>query len=109
MALACMATLVLCACGQQGGSPREYQPYESTDSVIDSVDVAPHRDTVAVDKVPSAEEQVKDRPASSSRVSSSRQARTDNNMRGFDPASEDDTDDNGMSRYMENNDDEGWD
>ena len=30
------------------------------------------------------------------------------NMRGFDPASEDDMDDNGMSRYMENNDDEGW-
>ena len=31
------------------------------------------------------------------------------NMCGFDPASEDDMDDNGMSRYMENNDDEGWD
>lgn len=31
------------------------------------------------------------------------------NMRGFDPASENDMDDNGMSRYMENNDDEGWD
>ena len=30
------------------------------------------------------------------------------NMRGFDPASEDDMDDNGMSRYMENDDDEGW-
>ena len=25
-------------------------------------------------------------------------------MRGFDPASEDDMDDNGMRRYMENND-----
>ncbi len=32
----------------------------------------------------------------------------DDNMRGFDPASEDDMDDNGMSRYMENNDEEGW-
>ncbi len=31
------------------------------------------------------------------------------NMRGFDPASEDDMDDNGMARYMENNDEEGWD
>jgi hypothetical protein len=30
------------------------------------------------------------------------------NMRGFDPASEDDMDDNGMRRYMENNDEEGW-
>ncbi len=31
------------------------------------------------------------------------------NMRGFDPASEDDMDDNGMTRYMEVNDEEGWD
>jgi hypothetical protein len=31
------------------------------------------------------------------------------NMGGFDPASEDDMEDNGMSRYMENNDEEGWD
>lgn len=30
-------------------------------------------------------------------------------VRGFNPASEDDMDDNGMSRYMENTDDEGWD
>jgi len=30
------------------------------------------------------------------------------NLRGFDPPSEDDMDDNGMSRYMENNDEEGW-
>ena len=30
------------------------------------------------------------------------------NMRGFDPPSEDDMDDNGMTRYMEVNDDEGW-
>ncbi len=30
------------------------------------------------------------------------------NMRGFDPRSEDDMEDNGMRRFMENNDDEGW-
>lgn len=40
---------------------------------------------------------------------SSSPARQSDNMRGFDPAFEDDMDDNGMSRYMENNDDEGWD
>ena len=52
------------------------------------------------------------KPASSSRSarSSSRSYNDDNdNMRGWDPASEDDMDDNGMSRYMENNDEEGWD
>lgn len=35
-------------------------------------------------------------------------AGNDDNMRGFDPASEDDLTDNGMSCYMENNDNEGW-
>jgi len=40
---------------------------------------------------------------------SSRVHRSSDNMRGFDPASEDDMDDNGMRRYMENNDEEGWD
>lgn len=52
------------------------------------------------------------KPASSSRAarSSSRSYDDDyDNMRGWDPASEDDMDDNGMSRYMENNDEEGWD
>ena len=39
---------------------------------------------------------------------SSNKHNTSDNMRGFDPASEDDMDDNGMSRYMENNDEEGW-
>lgn len=29
-------------------------------------------------------------------------------MRGFDPISEDDMEDGGMSRYMENYDEEGW-
>ncbi len=37
-----------------------------------------------------------------------RPPREPDNMRGFDPASEDDMDDNGMSRYMENYDEEGW-
>ena len=30
------------------------------------------------------------------------------NLRGFDPPSEDDMDDMGMQRYMDNNDEEGW-
>ena len=31
------------------------------------------------------------------------------NMRGIDPAWEDDMEDNGLTRYQENYDDEGWD
>ncbi len=50
------------------------------------------------------------KPASvSNRSSSSKIRSSSDNMRGFDPASENDMDDNGMSRYMENNDEEGWD
>lgn len=45
----------------------------------------------------------------SSSSSCSQKSSSYSNMRGFDPASEDDMDDNGMSRYMENNDEEGWD
>ena len=53
---------------------------------------------------------VQARPSTSSSYSSSSSVDDDyDNMRGFDPASEDDMDDNGMSRYMENTDDEGWD
>jgi len=32
----------------------------------------------------------------------------DDALRGFDPATEDDQPDNGMQRYMENNDEKGW-
>ena len=71
-----------------------------------------------VSEVKQADEEKKDLPVSSTRsVSSSygssssyrHKEKKPDNMRGFDPASEDDMDDNGMSRYMENNDDEGWD
>ena len=36
-------------------------------------------------------------------------SRRSDNMRGWDPASEDDADENGMDRYMENDDERGWD
>ena len=56
------------------------------------------------DEIPSSP--VKSSPSTSSRHHKSSEY---DNMRGFDPASEDDTEDNGMRRYMENNDEEGWD
>ena len=64
----------------------------------------------APDTTSSVQEEVPktDTPVSSS-SSSSHLSDSYDNMRGFDPASEDDMDDNGMSRYMENNDEEGWD
>ena len=56
-----------------------------------------------------ADVQSKQSGSCSSSSSHSHKSSSYDNMRGFDPASEDDMDDNGMSRYMENNDEEGWD
>ena len=53
-------------------------------------------------------EPIRSSSQSSRSYSSSRDDDDYDNMRGFDPASEDDMDDNGMDRYMENNDEGGW-
>lgn len=52
---------------------------------------------------------VKDSPSYSPISPSIKSTNHSENMQGFDPASEDDMDDNGMTRYMEANDEEGWD
>lgn len=49
----------------------------------------------------------KTKPASQSATHSVAHNDMDN-LRGWDPALEDDTQDNGMRRYMKNDDDEGW-
>ena len=48
-------------------------------------------------------------PLPTSSSSQSHNPGYNDNMRGFDPASEDDMEDNGISRYMDNYDEEGWD
>ena len=48
-------------------------------------------------------------PPAAKSASSQSSVTSHDNMRGFDPASEDDMDDNGMSRYFDNTDDDGWD
>ena len=66
-------------------------------------DTAPETKEVGPDKTTRKAEN----PSSYRHIAPS--APSHDNMRGFDPASEDDMDDNGMSRYMENNDEVGWD
>lgn len=81
-----------------------YDPsqYETINTETDIED-----DTYVPDSVETDET---DEPKPVKSTSSSRNTfKEPDNMRGFDPASEDDMDDNGMSRYMEANDDEGWD
>ena len=71
--------------------------------VGDTVEASPAIEETPSKPTPSA-------PANSTSTSTEKTTLTEpDNMRGFDPASEDDMDDNGMSRYMENNDEEGWD
>lgn len=67
---------------------------------------SPHIEYTEPEKVFDNQYDLKDTPSSTPNTEPSRHP---DNMRGFDPASEDDMPDNGMTRYMEVNDDEGWD
>ena len=114
-------SILLLSC--QNKSRQEYEPtmieteseesYQQPDTGVTPV----QEEATKTKEKPSAP--VSSSPSSSSHSSSSssydrsatkgRPPREPDNMRGFDPASEDDMEDNGMSRYMENNDDSGWD
>ena len=99
-------SLSLLSCGNRIGQERVPSVahdvlVEEKPQVVDTIKMDEACQKAEETKVPST-------PASSC---SSRSHKSSNygNLRGFDPASEDDTEDNGMSRYMENNDEEGWD
>lgn len=103
-ALVVSTTLLLMACGNKS---REVKPvlYEGDTIVEQVVDTMP---ATVQETMPKAEEKPSTSAVSASSSSRSHHSGNYDNMRGFDPASEDDMDDNGMSRYMENNDEEGW-
>ena len=95
--------LILIACGNKS---RQTEPtiYDDEPTIEQSMS-----DTATVPVLENIPKSEKIQSASSGIVSSHSHASGNyDNMRGFDPASEDDMDDNGMSRYMENNDEEGW-
>lgn len=85
-----------------------YQEYLNEEEVLPDTDTYVP-DTIAVleDEKPNSKSGKSNGVKSA--ASSSHHSSSHDNMRGFDPASEDDMDDNGMSRYMENNDERGWD
>ena len=105
--LVLLSAVLLSACSnnekQQSVDKVDSAPYFQT-----KTNTMPRKDTVAVSDYKEAE-----KPAAANTVSSkstrSHYSSEHDNMRGFDPASEDDMDDNGMSRYFENDDDTGWD
>ena len=104
-----LLALLLLSCGNSK-SGKINEPIDGGHGIgIDTATV--HQIERHEDSAP-AKETVDESPKTVSSPSSLPSSRDDDepdNMRGFDPASEDDMDDNGMSRYMENNDDEGWD
>lgn len=99
-----LSTVMLFACGD---GRQQTKPF-----VYDEKPIVKQSETDTVD-ASFKEEKPKTNKESSPAINSSSSVHSQrsnyDNMRGFDPASEDDMDDNGMSRYMENYDDEGWD
>ena len=108
----CIMVLML-SCGNKNKAQDDSLDWEC----LDSIHKVQEKEFEAEDK-PAMEMFKKQDPGKHSpAISSSRGGYSSNNddekeydnMRGFDPASEDDMEDNGMSRYMENKDEEGWD
>ena len=97
-------SLLLLSC--QNKSKQEYSP-----KLVETQSEESYQqpDTAVTEEVKGQREDVKVSSNPTSASSHSHESSNYDNMRGFDPASEDDMEDNGMSRYMENNDDEGWD
>ena len=96
--------VILMSCGND----RQQQPVAVDDGLIEQYSIFSEDSTDKKDTVESSN----NKPSaanSSSKTTIRHDNKASDNMRGFDPASEDDMDDNGMSRYFENNDDEGWD
>ena len=96
--------LMLTACGNKS---RQAEPIIYNDEPTIEQSMSDTATSLVSEDVPKEE---KKQSASSGTVTSrSHSSSNYDNMRGFDPASENDMDDNGMRRYMENNDEEGWD
>ena len=100
--------LVFCSCNNKQKSRESYE-YDAPVMIDDSSDIqADSADFRNVETTDAKEvKHSQSLPSASSR--NRNEKNSNDNMRGFAPASEDDTEDNGLSRYMENNDDEGWD
>ena len=86
-----------------------YRPMWPQEVETDTIRFVP-QDTIIMPEEEEPKANVKKAsPSGSSYSPRSEKSREYDNMRGFDPASEDEMDDNGMNRYMENDDDEGRD
>ena len=102
-----VVALFVLSCGNgQGGKIN--QPYDGGHGIgIDTEtvkEIKRYEDSIKAQEIKAESP----KPSASGSYSTSRTSGHYDNMRGFDPASEDDMDDNGMDRFMENNDEGGW-
>lgn len=97
-----IALMILMVACSNRKHPSDYYP--QSDSSFQYESETKEHDSI-IQNVPSKEPV--NIPSSSNSVR--RKEKELDNMRGFDPASEDDMDDNGMQRYFDANDDEAWD
>lgn len=100
-----MVTFISCGNKSRQAEPIIYDDQPEVElSDPDTISSSVQDEGNKVEEIPSS-------PVKSSSTASSHSHKSSeyDNMRGFDPASEDDMEDNGMSRNMENNDEEGWD
>ena len=99
-----MVTFISCGNKSRQAEPIIYDDQPEVElSDPDTISSSVQDEGNKVEEIPSS-------PVKSSSTASSHSHKSSeyDNIRGFDPASEDDMEDNGMSRYMENNDEEGW-
>ena len=99
-----MVTFISCGNKSRQAEPIIYDDQPEVElSDLDTISSSVQDEGNKVEEIPSS-------PVKSSSTASSHSHKSSeyDNMRGFDPASENDMEDNGMSRYMENNDEEGW-
>ena len=102
--------LLLLSCGNRKGGDFD-ETYDGGYGIgIDTATI--NQIDMMEDPVPTTNEEAgpgKTAPKATSPSKDRYKSTSHDNMRGFDPASEDDMHDNGMTRYMEVNDEEGWD
>ena len=99
-----MVTFISCGNKSRQAEPIIYDDQPEVElSDPDTISSSVQDEGNKVEEIPSS-------PVKSSSTASSHSHKSSeyDNMRGFDPASEDGMEDNGMSRYMENNEEEGW-
>jgi len=99
MIIALLGCMLLLACNSGKREMPAYEPMHRSTLIDNSL-----KEDSIKREVEKLKKEAKPAASSASKASGRR-----DNMRGWDPASEDDMDDNGMSRYMDNYDDEGWD